>query len=87
MSPPPPHLPDVGVLACPRSEGLQLALGLTHPCIEEIELAKCSCADPCITVDRVISRPQNSHVHKQDFIMESNRPLVMLYEADNIMLP
>lgn len=50
-----PHLPDVGVLACPSSEGLQLALWLAHPSVEEIELAKCPRTDPCIAVDRIIS--------------------------------
>ena len=34
------RLPDVGVLARPGSEGLQLALWLAHPSVEKVELAK-----------------------------------------------
>jgi hypothetical protein len=48
-------LPDVRVLACPGSEGLQLALWLAHPGVEEIELAKFPRTYSCITVDRVVS--------------------------------
>jgi hypothetical protein len=33
-------LPDVRVLSGPCAEGLQLALGLAHPCVEEVELAE-----------------------------------------------
>lgn len=35
-----PDLPDVRIFACPGPEGLELALGLTHPGIEEIEFAQ-----------------------------------------------
>ena len=49
-------LPDVGVFACPCSEGLQLRLWLAHPGVEEIKLAKCPRTDSCIAVDRVISK-------------------------------
>jgi len=48
-------LPDVGVFACPCSEGLQLRFWLAHPSVEEIELAKFPRAHSCIAVDRVVS--------------------------------
>lgn len=48
-------LPDVGVFACPGSEGLQLRFWLAHPGVEEIELAKFPRAHPCIAIDRVVS--------------------------------
>jgi len=48
-------LPDVGVFARPRSEGLQLRFWLAHPCVEEIELAKFLRTYSCIAVDRVVS--------------------------------
>lgn len=47
-------LPDIGVLACPCSEGLQLALWLAHPGVEEIELAEFPRTYSCIAVDRVV---------------------------------
>ena len=49
-------LPDVGVLARPGSERLQLTLWLAHPGVEEIKLAKCPRTDSSIAVDRVISK-------------------------------
>jgi hypothetical protein len=49
-------LPDVGVLACPGFEGLQLALWLAHPGVEEIEFAKFPRTYSCIAVDRVVSK-------------------------------
>ena len=49
-------LPDVGVLARPGSECLQLGLRLAHPGVEEIELAKFPRTCPCIAVNRVISK-------------------------------
>lgn len=48
-------LPDVGVLARPGSEGLQLSLWLAHPGVEEIELAKFPRTCSCIAIDRVVS--------------------------------
>ncbi len=33
-------LPDIRIFACPGTEGLELALGLTHPGIEKVEFAQ-----------------------------------------------
>jgi hypothetical protein len=49
-------LPDIRIFACPCTEGLKLALRLTHPSIEEVELSKRCCAGFSITIDRVKSR-------------------------------
>lgn len=34
------NIPDIGVLSCPSAESFKLALGLTHPCTEEVEFAQ-----------------------------------------------
>lgn len=83
-----PRSPDVGIFPCPGSESLQLALWLTHPCIEKIELSKCSRTCPCIAVHRVISRRRHDTVINTRFMVteKTNGPFVVLHEADNIVL-
>ena len=79
--------PDVGVLPCPGSECFQLALGLTHPRIEEVELSKCLCTCPCIAVHWVISRRRNTVIKTKSLVTEKTTgPFVVLNEADNIVL-
>jgi hypothetical protein len=64
-----PCEPDVRVFASPGTEGFQLAFGLTHPCIEEVELAQSCCAGLGVAVDRVeanvIAMVTSSHVKKK----------------------
>jgi hypothetical protein len=82
-------LPDVGVFACPCSEGLQLRFWLAHPGVEEIELAKFfPRAHSCIAVDRVVSEKYKIAMGMRQASVtwvERDTPLVMLYKADNIV--
>ena len=81
-------LPDVGVFACPCSEGLQLRFWLAHPGVEEIELAKFPRAHACIAVDRVVSERHKTAMRIRQALVtrdERDRPLVVLYKADDIM--
>ena len=83
----PPHSPDVGVFTCPSSECFQLALWLTHPCIEKVELSEGPCPCPCITIHRVISRRHNTVIKAKSIVTErTSGPFVMLYEADDVVL-
>jgi hypothetical protein len=82
-------LPDVGVFACPCSEGLQLRFWLAHPRVEEIELAKFPRAHSCIAVDRVVSGKYKTAMGiNQALVTRGQRdtPLVVLYKADDIVL-
>ncbi len=81
-------LPDVGVFACPCSEGLQLRFWLAHPGVEEIELAKFPRAHSCIAVDGVVSEKYKIAMGIRLASMtrgERDTPLVMLYKADDIV--
>ena len=81
-------LPDVGVSACPCSEGLQLRFWLAHPGVEEVELAKFPRAHACIAVHRVVSEKYKIAMGiRRSFVTRGERdtPLVVLYKADDIV--
>jgi hypothetical protein len=49
------YSPNIRVFTRPRTEGLELALGLAHPCAEEVEFPQGLCTGLSIAVDWVKS--------------------------------
>jgi len=60
-------VPNIRVFTRPRTEGLELALWLAHPCAEEVEFSQGLCTGLGIAVDRVksIVRPEFSRVNRR----------------------
>jgi hypothetical protein len=80
-----PCEPDVGVLASPGTESLQLAFGLTHPCTEEVEFAQSCCAGLGVAVDRVEANVI-AMVSHSNFIQKTEcSPLMVLDKANYIV--
>lgn len=76
----------IGILASPSSERLQLALRLTHPRLEEVELSQGLCTQFGISVSGVVPTTISSMRNSQQAIEGKKRNQKCLGDAPLMML-